>query len=105
MHDVAVSPRTRSSDPIRAAPWESAEAYERFMRERLGPIFAEAGMPPLDTPPMLEVHRVFVASALSSCIPHFGATSLLPRTGPRAGIAILSAGTPTFPRKHAVIPR
>ena len=41
--------------------WESAEAYERFMQERLGPIFAEAGMPPTDPPPMLEVHRVFVA--------------------------------------------
>lgn len=41
--------------------WESAEAYERFMQERLGPIFAAAGMPPIDTPPMLEVHRVFVA--------------------------------------------
>jgi hypothetical protein len=41
--------------------WESAEAYERFMQERLGPIFAEAGMPSLDMPPMLEVHRVFVA--------------------------------------------
>lgn len=41
--------------------WESAEAYERFMQERLGPIFAAAGMPPIDTPRMLEVHRVFVA--------------------------------------------
>ena len=41
--------------------WESAEAYERFMQERLGPVLAAAGVPPIDTPPMLEVHRVFVA--------------------------------------------
>ena len=41
--------------------WESVEAYERFMEERLGPIFAANGMPPFDMPQMLEVHRVFVA--------------------------------------------
>jgi hypothetical protein len=46
--------------------WESAEAYERFMQERLGPIFATAGLPPIDTPRMLQVHRVFVAEVGSA---------------------------------------
>lgn len=41
--------------------WESADAYERFMQDRLRPILAAAGVPPIGTPPMLEVHRVFVA--------------------------------------------
>lgn len=41
--------------------WDSPQAYETFMEQRLGPVLGGMGAPPIDPPEYLPVHRVFVA--------------------------------------------
>ena len=41
--------------------WESPEAYQTFMEQRLVPVLGAMGAPPIDPPEPLPVHRVFVA--------------------------------------------